>query len=565
MKLLLDFKNTASDQDINAYLQTNGCTVLKNWSFFDKIYLVECATTPPMADILERIEDDEATTIRPLDVISVNQYLGCHNDPNADKIVSNNTDTKDWWKTFTYAAPDFDAESTTFARFGKGINVYILDSGIEASHPEFADANITQLYSIIPGNFADHNGHGTALASVIVGKTCGITEANVKVVKIFETGHQTMQSEILDALDAVANDHPDGSFSVLNASWTIDKNEYVEHKLRMLIAEGIYVICAAGNNGTPIEDVTPASMPDVLTVGSYNKNLQPSDFSNYTGSMTSLTQGPTNHGALDGWAPGEEIWCAGLNGTYGYVSGTSIATAISSAVAASNWAVLLNSTGQPEPYFQTHSTAQLFSGMLTVFYRRGLLEFTDPKYNDSKNLIATLRDLGLQQEPQMPDELPAYVIEGQPQKLLGKLFTATQTKSVELIDPLPSGFYLQQDGMLVGSVVSGDNLGPTNGDLLATHTIRFKRTGIDDVVEDCVLTLFVLPADTDINTIPQDHPVNLILQAGTCTSGVSAIFCAGGPFTAQCFNSCSPGLLCCYFEYPKGSGDICGCTFTFGP
>lgn len=563
MKFLLDFKNTAQDADINSYLNTNGCTVLKSWSFFDKIYLVECASTPPASELLDHIVDDTASTITPHDVIPVNQHFGSHSDPNAEKIVANNTDPKDWWKTFTYANPDFDSATTSFSRLGNNINVYLLDSGVETSHPEFVDANITQLYSIV-GNFDDHSGHGTALASVIVGKTCGITNANLKVVKVFEENHDTLQSELLNALDAVANDHQDGQLSILNASWTINKNEWVEQKLRLLMSEGIYVICAAGNNGTPIENVTPASMPDVLTVGAYNKNLQPCDFSNYTGgSLTSLNESQTNHGALDGWAPGEEIWCAGLNGQYGNVAGTSIATAIASAVAVLNWYHLLNPEGVTAPLYSNLSVDHIFSGYLSVMGRTGLLEFNDPKYNDSENKIATIMDKALIQEPQQSDEIFSYVKINDPMKILGKLYVPALTKSIEIIDPLPSSWVLQHEGILVGAVTSDMNLGPAAGEISVLRQYKYKRTNIDDTVEDCVLNIYVLDETADMNSIPQDEPVNLILQAAYCQNGAAQV-CSGGPLTGQCFSSCGGMLSCCYFEYPKGSKDICACTY-LGP
>jgi hypothetical protein len=68
MKFLIDFKADALDADISAYLQQHGCTVLKEWDKFDKIFLVEADSMPPDADITDRITEENHLAIKPLDV-----------------------------------------------------------------------------------------------------------------------------------------------------------------------------------------------------------------------------------------------------------------------------------------------------------------------------------------------------------------------------------------------------------------------------------------------------------------------------------------------------------------
>ena len=53
---------------------------------------------------------------------------------------------------------------------GTNAKVYLLDTGINASHSEFGSSTITNLYNTsIATGYADTNGHGTAIASLIVG------------------------------------------------------------------------------------------------------------------------------------------------------------------------------------------------------------------------------------------------------------------------------------------------------------------------------------------------------------------------------------------------------------
>ena len=208
----------------------------------------------------------------------------------------------------------------------------------------------SKLYSIT-GSFDDTVGHGTAIASIISGRTCGLTDATIKVVKIFDPTVATKQSDILAALDAIATDFTSQSSpGIINMSWSIAKNSFIDSRIQSLIDVGAIVVCSAGNSGVPIENVTPASISSALTIGAYNTEFEPCDFSNYTGSSLSLTQNETNRGALDGWAPGIDIWSAGLNDSFYYVSGTSISAAIATCGLAYNFSGALNESQSLHPW-----------------------------------------------------------------------------------------------------------------------------------------------------------------------------------------------------------------------
>lgn len=567
MKHLIDFKNTASDSDIQSYLQTNNCTVLKEWDNFDKVFLVESASAPVTTDIVQRISEENNVIISPLDVITADPYYATHSNPALNLTVIVN-DTKDWWKNYSYVSTEFNNPTLTINRLGQNVNVYVMDSGLESNHPDFVDAKITNIFSVT-GEFGDKNGHGTALASVIVGKTCGITDANLKVVKIFDPTHNTLEHELLDALDAIINDHVDYTFSILNCSWSIPKNEWVEHKLRILEDEGIFVMAAAGNNGSPIEDVTPASMMEVITVGAYNQSLEPCDFSNYTGtSAISVTGDMVNHGELDGWAPGEQIYAACLNGTYNFVSGTSIATGIASAILASNLTWSVESNGQR---MKTQESYQLSTAMINsnriIFSKDNLLEFKDPKYNDSKNLIATLTDKsvkGVMQVP--PDEFYVSIRVGQRAGLV-RLYNNLITQSIEFIDPLPENFEILQDGRLYGAPTVAQ--GPTGSEAYKTYNSKLKRIMEDGTEEIISIEIYVLGPNFDPVALPSDDPVQVTLLLPTC-SGFPTI-CQLSPLPLSCTDSCTSGGVCCntagkggefYCDCDSGGGGF-GCCFSY--
>jgi len=539
MKFLVDFKADALDADISAYLQQHGCTVLKEWDNFDKIFLVESNAMPPVAAITDRITEENHLAISPLDVTILNPYFGTHRDPAKETVTIDVNDDKDWWKNYSRGQPEFSNPTTTIQKRGKNISVYIMDSGIEASHPEFANTDITNIYSVTPGDFSDHAGHGTGIASVIAGATCGVTEAKIKIVKIFDPNHTTTEHEFLDALDAVINDHVDGTYSVLNASWSIPKNEWVENKLRILEDEGVFIVAAAGNSGTSIEDVTPASMIDVITVGAYNADLKPCNFSDYSGgSMISVTGDAVNHGELDGWAPGEKIWAAGLNGTYGFVAGTSIAAGITSAILASNLThQVYEDTGERvEGYESAKISTAVISSATIIFRRPDLLDLADPKYQNSINLIATFNDRDLFTNNQAPDEFTlSYRIGEQKQGV--RLYEPTLTKSIEWITPLPDNFVVIPDGRLYGNPDTSQ--GPSPGEAYKTYVSSFIRTSIDDTQETITVNIFVLPENFEPSSLPSDDPVHITLLFNC--SGPGTVCSTNGGFA--CNNACSNA--CC--------------------
>jgi len=555
MKFLIDFHNTASDAQIQAYLATNNCTVLQEYDNFDKVFLVECAVQPQTDAIVVSIQNDDHVTFSPLgQSLEVNEYYMTYN-PNLPNIVISTTDNKDWWKNYCLGNPEFEAPTVTISRKGQNVNVYVMDSGLMASHPEFAGANITNLYSVTPGDYNDYNGHGTALSSVIVGATCGITASNLKVVKILDPNHATKQSEVLTALDAILTDYQSrpSQLGVVNCSWIVAKNEYIETKMRELYNAGLLIMAAAGNNGTEIENVTPASMPEALTIGSYNKDLLPSSFSNYSDtSSISYTAGDTNHGELDGWAPGEGIYAATLNGGYGNVAGTSIATAICTAVFAYNISDMIYSDGSHVTYLNHHDLVELTH---FTFRRLNMLDLTDPKYATSKNDIATIIDELLVAETSPPNfsESPARVNQ---LSYIIRLYNPKITSAFEIVDPLPVNWSVSVDGLLTAVPSVSD--GPTDGSPYKIHTYHFKRTynslggSLAGTTEDVTAKVYVLSETADINQLIADDPTLNILLQSECS----------GPFAQQCdlasggcTDACSGGTYCC----GDAKNGLCGC------
>lgn len=215
----------------------------------------------------------------------------------------------------------------------------IMDSGIDFSHDEFVGIETENFFTLsqFNGSFADDVGHGTAVASLACGKNLGVA-SNVKLLNC-KIGSASYTANLVDlglAIDAiVARASADLNVTrIVNMSWGIARSSWLDSKIQSLINMGITVVCAAGNQGISVEDISPAGIDSVITVGSIDKYDIPSGFNNISPSDAGVTTGTGL--SLDIFAPGELVTVADRSGTNNYViaSGTSFSTPLVAGIAA---------------------------------------------------------------------------------------------------------------------------------------------------------------------------------------------------------------------------------------
>lgn len=217
--------------------------------------------------------------------------------------------------------------------------VYLLDSGINWSHPEldYPELETEDFYKVpaLSTMFEDDVGHGTLMATAIAGKNVGITKhlklINMKLGNAERFANMLEIGAAIDALVDRASADPTKT-RIVNISWAVPRSAWLDSKIQGLIDLGITVVCAAGNSGISVEELSPAGIDDVLTVASSDKFDIPSGFNNISPSDTGLV---TGYGlSLDLFAPGEQVMLGTKEGGYALVSGTSISSAFCSGVAA---------------------------------------------------------------------------------------------------------------------------------------------------------------------------------------------------------------------------------------
>jgi hypothetical protein len=230
------------------------------------------------------------------------------------------------WHQLRVASRTLPMKQSFIAKnLGEGINIYLVDSGINVDHSEFETSNIVNLYSYNE-TFDDEIGHGTAIASVIIGKTLGIaTQATLKNVKILMRQSIPLSS-LLEAFNAVAADKNEDKFAVINCSWTIPKSMILDNLVSDLRAQGFLVVAAAGNTISDADELSPVGYNAVLGVGASDAFDRVISWNDFAGS---------NFGEeVDLFAPGIDVMVANKDGEISEASGTSISAGIVSGIVA---------------------------------------------------------------------------------------------------------------------------------------------------------------------------------------------------------------------------------------
>lgn len=211
----------------------------------------------------------------------------------------------------------------------KNVDVFVLDSGCTPS----SELNvIDQRVYVRNENAGDHNGHGTAVTSIIGARdndalAVGVAPgARIHSYKVLDKNGIGLMSSVLAALDAVLewrSAHPEAG-CVINMSFGafVGVSESVlDRALEVCDRERIPVVVAAGNDKSDISLYSPARVASVFTVGAYDMNNSVCAWSNYGN-------------GVDFYAPGANVLALYKNNKLANMSGTSLAAAhVSGAIA----------------------------------------------------------------------------------------------------------------------------------------------------------------------------------------------------------------------------------------
>jgi subtilisin family serine protease len=164
---------------------------------------------------------------------------------------------------------------------GKGVNVYILDTGIRRTHQEFQGRALAAFDAINDGqNTDDCNGHGTHVAGTVGGATYGVAkEVRLYAVRVLGCDGKGSWSGIIAGVDWVTANHVKPA--VANMSLGGGASQAVDDAVKKSIAAGVTYVVAAGNNNQDACTKSPARAENTITVGATTSSDGRSSFSNY--------------------------------------------------------------------------------------------------------------------------------------------------------------------------------------------------------------------------------------------------------------------------------------------
>lgn len=202
------------------------------------------------------------------------------------------------------------SDATGSVATGKGVHVYVVDSGCRSTHRDFGGRAIPVLDTTVGNgdNGVDCNGdtscatdsigHGTHVAGSVGGTTFGVApDSLVHPMKISFDGFSTWSRTIV-AFDwaAAKGERPAVVTASVGGSGT---SAGLEGAVNTLTNRGVLVLTSAGNSGRDACGWTPANVANCMSVGATSGTDTPAFFSNF-GSC------------VDIWAPGIEV----ISGTH---------------------------------------------------------------------------------------------------------------------------------------------------------------------------------------------------------------------------------------------------------
>ncbi|GAA1964764.1 S8 family peptidase [Microbacterium deminutum] len=196
---------------------------------------------------------------------------------------------------------------------GAGVRAYIIDTGIQRTHPDFT-GRVTSGYTAVNDGRGteDCNGHGTHVAGTVGSKTYGVAKSvSLIAVRVLGCNGSGATSGVIAGMDWVAKNGQRPAVANMSLGGIYSRS--INAAVKRLTDKGITLAVAAGNDSFSSCYFSPASAGSALTVAATTRTDARASFSDYGG-------------CVDLFAPGVDITSTWLDGGTNTISGTSMAS-----------------------------------------------------------------------------------------------------------------------------------------------------------------------------------------------------------------------------------------------
>lgn len=162
---------------------------------------------------------------------------------------------------------------------GRGVKIAVLDSGADINHPALR-ANIKEVANFTDGainsDVRDEEGHGTMVAGVIAARSSSIIgiapESELYIGKVIKQNTGGTVGNLRAGIEWARRKGVDIINISLGASQDVDVIHQEIRAARANPDKDIFVICAAGNDGTSGGLEYPARYDECIAVGAVTRN-----------------------------------------------------------------------------------------------------------------------------------------------------------------------------------------------------------------------------------------------------------------------------------------------------
>lgn len=245
-------------------------------------------------------------------------YMYLTNDTGSENLEANMSPNDLLFSTYQWNLPAIETEmGWRLSKGSKDIIVAVVDTGVQANHPDLAGKLLPGYNTITNGSLPDDDvGHGTHVAGIIgalVNNSEGVAGISwynkVLPVKALDSSGAGTTYSVAEGIIWAA----DNGAKVINLSLgNYADSQFLHDAIKYAYDRDIVIVSAAGNDNTERPGY-PAAYPEVLAVAATNSFTEKATFSNF-GDYIDVT------------APGESIASTYLDSQYAALSGTSMAS-----------------------------------------------------------------------------------------------------------------------------------------------------------------------------------------------------------------------------------------------